>query len=60
MSSIKDVGAVILAVAHKEYKEMQSNALETMYSRGKKVLLDVKGILDRSEYEEKGYLYWRL
>ena len=25
-----------------------------------KVLVDVKGILDKREFEQAGYLYWRL
>jgi UDP-N-acetyl-D-galactosamine dehydrogenase len=25
-----------------------------------KVLIDIKGILDRKEYETAGYRYWRL
>ena len=28
--------------------------------KGKKVLLDIKGLLDRNEYEKAGYDYWRL
>ena len=27
---------------------------------GKKVLLDLKGLLNRKEYEAAGYSYWRL
>jgi UDP-N-acetyl-D-galactosamine dehydrogenase len=29
-------------------------------SNDSKVLLDIKGILDRKEYESVGYRYWRL
>lgn len=32
----------------------------TNLSQQKQVLIDVKGIFDRKEAEEKGYLYWRL
>ena len=28
--------------------------------KGKKVLLDLKGLLNRNEYEQAGYSYWRL
>ena len=27
---------------------------------GKKVLVDIKGLLDRKQYESAGYRYWRL
>ena len=29
-------------------------------SEGKKVLLDLKGLLNKTEYIDAGYLYWRL
>ena len=32
-----------------------------MYVPGeKRVLLDIKGIFDRHEFENAGYVYWRL
>ena len=58
---IKDCDAVILAVCHKAFEEMTEEDLSKMFKKGqKKVLSDIKGMLDRKEYEEKGYLYWRL
>ena len=59
MSEIKDMDAVILAVAHDEFKNITIADTDKMIS-GKKVLLDIKGILDRKEYEDAGYNYWRL
>ena len=32
---------------------------KTIFTK-EKVLLDIKGILDRKEYEAAGYRYWRL
>ena len=29
------------------------------FGKGKKVLLDIKGLLSLEEFEEAGYLYWR-
>ena len=37
--------------------------VDSMYKKednNKKVLADIKGLLDRKEYEEAGYSYWRL
>ena len=31
-----------------------------MYGDGKHVLIDIKGMLDRIDYENAGYIYWRL
>ncbi len=59
MSEIKDMDAVVLAVAHDEFKDITIDDMNTMIS-GNKVLLDIKGILDRKEYEDAGYIYWRL
>ncbi|MBQ7043211.1 MAG: nucleotide sugar dehydrogenase [Clostridia bacterium] len=59
MSEIKDMDAVVLAVAHDEFKDITIDDMNSMIS-GNKVLLDIKGILDRKEYEDAGYIYWRL
>ncbi len=62
MKDIKNCDAVILAVAHESYKKLEMNDLAALYAdNGKpKVLTDLKGVLDRKEYESAGYLYWRL
>ena len=52
--------AVILAVAHTEFKDMSMSTIDSLFGEGKKVLLDIKGLLDRKEYEAAGYAYWRL
>ena len=60
IGSIKDMDAVILAVAHKEFCDYSSDMMDKLYGDGTKVLLDIKGISDRKEYENSGYVYWRL
>ncbi len=60
ISTIKDMDAVILAVAHTEFSEFTVRQMDGFFGKGKKVLLDLKGILDRREYEAAGYSYWRL
>ncbi len=60
LSNIKDMDAVILAVAHSEFESFTMNDVDKMFADDKKVLLDIKGILDRKEYEAAGYSYWRL
>ena len=58
---IRDVNAVILAVAHDEFLSLTKSDIASMYRQGeKRVLLDIKGLLDRKTYEEAGYRYWRL
>ena len=58
--ALNNLDAVVLAVAHDEYKQLAVSDMDKLYSEGKKVLVDVKGILDRKEYEAAGYSYWRL
>ena len=57
---IKDVAAVIVAVAHDEYKNLSVDAIDKLLADGKKVIVDIKGILDRKVFENAGYTYWRL
>lgn len=60
MSMMKNLDAVVLAVAHTEFKTLTLADIDAMYGDGTKVLVDVKGILNRKEYEDAGYSYWRL
>lgn len=60
VSQIKDMDVIVLAVAHDKFKQMSSAEFDAMYGAGKKIMIDVKGILDAAEYEKKGYYYWRL
>lgn len=62
MADMKDMDAVILAVAHEPYKALTMEQMDQFFQEKnqKKVLSDLKGILDRKAYEDAGYLYWRL
>lgn len=64
MEEAKEADCVILAVAHKEFKNLSWDELGRMYKAdtpaNERVLIDVKGLRDRAETEEQGYRYWRL
>lgn len=60
MSDIKEMDAIILAVSHNEFASLKRETMDQLFGAGKKVLLDIKGLLSRKEYEEAGYSYWRL
>ena len=60
MNTIKDMDAVILAVAHDSFSSLAMADMDKFFGEGKKVLLDIKGLLNRKEYEDAGYSYWRL
>ena len=58
--TMRNMDAVVLAVAHTEFKNLTMADMNAMFGAGKKVLVDVKGLLNRKEYEAAGYSYWRL
>ena len=62
MSAVKDVDALVIAVCHKEFEGLDQAAIESFFNptNGKKVLVDVKGILNRKEWTRDDCLYWRL
>lgn len=60
-AAVKDMDAVVVAVAHEAFTKLDRQTVDGFFRRGneKKVLLDLKGILERKEFGE-GYIYWRL
>ena len=60
INNIKNMDAVVLAVAHDCFKELSMNEIANFYGTGKKIMIDIKGLLNRKEYENAGYVYWRL
>ena len=60
MKSIKNMDAVILAVAHTEFGGFTIQEMNSFFGEGKKILLDIEGILNRKQYEDADYQYWRL
>lgn len=63
LEDLKDMDAVVIAVGHDQFLNLSQEDLNRMFKKGSndnKVLLDIKGVLDRKEYEEAGYKYWRL
>ncbi len=59
MDDIKDMDAIILAVAHTQFASLALKDLKSKYRAGQPVLLDIKGLLNRDEYESAGFNYWR-
>lgn len=60
MNDVSEMDAVILAVAHRDFMKLSIDDMNQFYGNGKKVLLDLKGLMDRRIYESAGYNYWRL
>lgn len=62
MDDIKDVDALIIAVAHEQFLELDREKISSFYhpAHKRKVLMDLKGILNHKEYLTGDFLYWRL
>lgn len=63
VENIKEMDAIVVAVGHDHFLKLTAEDFNKMFKEGSneaKVLLDIKGILDRKEYEAEGYKYWRL
>lgn len=63
MEEIKEADCLVFANAHEEFKLLTEAQIEAMYRKGSprgRVLIDVKGILEKSNWIEKGYHFWRL
>ena len=57
---VRGMDAVVLAVAHSDFSKLTMSEMDRFFGEGQKVLLDLKGLLCRKEYEQAGYSYWRL
>lgn len=63
ISAIKDIDVLILAVAHDEFTSMTMAELGKLFKpeeNSRKVIIDVKSVLDPTEVKAQGYRYWRL
>jgi UDP-N-acetyl-D-galactosamine dehydrogenase len=62
MDDVKNVDAVIVAVAHNQFQGLSKDDLNAFYNPAnkQKVLMDIKGLLNKDEYATEDYLYWRL
>jgi UDP-N-acetyl-D-glucosamine/UDP-N-acetyl-D-galactosamine dehydrogenase len=63
LDDIRNMDALVVAVGHQAFVEMQIEEINRMYAHiesHKRILLDVKGILRKDAFESLGYSYWRL
>ena len=60
LKDIKDVDAVVLAVAHRNYQEMGIGRIADLCRKGYPILLDIKAIFEPETASSTGINYWRL
>ena len=60
--AVKDLDALVIAVAHEEFSHLSKEEIAGFFNQAheKKVLVDIKGILNRRDYMTEEYMYWRL
>lgn len=63
LESIHNADCVVFAVAHDEFKKLTIENIDQLFlqsSNDKKVIIDVKSVLDKEKFISKGYHFWRL
>lgn len=63
LESITNMDAIVIAVSHSEFETLSLESIDTLYNQNrehKKIIIDVKSILDKNLYEKAGYCYWSL
>ncbi len=60
ISNIRDMDAVVVAVAHSAFSDLTTDQVDRFFGDGIKIFFDLKGLYNRKIYESKEYYYWRL
>lgn len=63
MEDVEVADCVIVAVAHNEFRQLGLKGIGKFFrneTNSQKVIIDVKGILNKEEVDRAGYRYWRL
>ncbi|MBQ9361172.1 MAG: nucleotide sugar dehydrogenase [Lachnospiraceae bacterium] len=59
-SKLTNLDALVIAVSHDEFRHMTSEDISKFFGTDGKILMDIKGIFNRREYTDKGYIYWSM
>lgn len=59
INELDELDALIIATCHDEFNKITMKEYDAMF-KDDKVIIDVKGILNKKQYEQAGYCYWRL
>lgn len=60
---LHDLDVLIIAVSHEEFMKMGLGDYDRYFKKGnnsKKIIIDIKGVLDKQEALDLDYKYWRL
>lgn len=59
LGSVKEIDALVVAVAHDEFRKLTLEKIVEV-QKGNPILIDVKGIYDKSRAEDMSITYWRM
>ena len=64
LADVKDADAVLLAVGHDKFKALSFEEITALFNQDlandKRIILDVKSILNKKAFTDAGYSFWRL
>lgn len=63
ISELKNMDCIVLAVSHNVFKDLSLEDIDSLFGdfpNNEKVIIDIRGVLDRKNIEKKGYTYWNL
>lgn len=60
INDVKNADCIIVAVAHREFKELGLTNILKLFGNKAKVLIDVKGLFNVAELKDSGINWWRL
>lgn len=63
LRDVKDADCLVFAVPHNEFKVLGIEEIEGLFgnvNNTERVLIDIKGILNKEEFQSKDYSYWNL
>lgn len=63
MDKVREMDAIVMAVNHAEFKGLQFMDYNKFFkdvSNNKKVIVDIKSMLDQSKFQAEGFNYWGL
>lgn len=60
-SDIRDADCLIFAVGHDQFKNLSTEEIEQLFNKdSRRIIIDVKSILDKNKFNRNGYVYWNL
>ena len=63
IENIKNIDCLVMAVAHDKYKNMDIKEIEKLFKsceNQENIIIDVKSIFNKKQFEDLGYKYWNL